>query len=148
MTRCHWCNADVDREMPNGISPHATWCPYYRREERIREGSLAKMLAYAERQQKEGLPTHVMPLSKCLACGGAMNMATGVSNGNTSAPGPGDLTICLLCGHIMSYGPDQTLRELTDAEAHDAAGDKDILKVQEIRARRIAQDRARHSKSN
>jgi hypothetical protein len=28
--RCAWCNCDPDKPMPNGISPHATYCPHYR----------------------------------------------------------------------------------------------------------------------
>lgn len=29
-TTCFWCNVDPRKEMPNGISPHSTWCPQYR----------------------------------------------------------------------------------------------------------------------
>jgi len=30
-TTCFWCGVDPRKEMPNGISPHSTWCPQYRR---------------------------------------------------------------------------------------------------------------------
>lgn len=29
-TTCFWCGVNPRKEMPNGISPHSTWCPQYR----------------------------------------------------------------------------------------------------------------------
>lgn len=134
MTACSWCGADVDREMPNRISPHATWCPHYRKPPPPpNPATLAEMAAYATRQTKAGIPTFVTPENKCLACGYAMNMARGLSS-DTTKPGPGDVSVCLNCGHLMGFNPDLTLRELSDEEAHDIAGDKDLLRAQAARA--------------
>jgi hypothetical protein len=28
---CPWCGHDKERDMPEGVSPHSTWCVHYRR---------------------------------------------------------------------------------------------------------------------
>lgn len=135
MALCHWCDAE----------PHETWCPYYRRAERISSSDPVARAKWAEQSTKDGLPTYITSNTHCLACNAGMDMATGLTGDNK--PESGDITVCLLCGHIMSFTADATLRELTDAEARDVADDPDILKIQKIRERLIAEDRARHRKS-
>ena len=46
------------------------------------------------------------------------------------APKPGDVTICLDCGHIMAFAADMTVRPLTDDEIVEVAGDPEVLQVQ------------------
>jgi hypothetical protein len=72
------------------------------------------------------------PICKCLACG---YLVDSVSNLTTDErkPQPGDISICLMCGHLMGFNLDLTVRELTDAEMYAAAGDKRILEIQKAR---------------
>lgn len=51
-------------------------------------------------------------------------------------PTPGDITVCIYCGHIMAFADDLSFRELTGEEIHDIAGDERILDIQ--RARQMA----------
>jgi len=44
-------------------------------------------------------------------------------------PSDGDLTVCLYCGHLMVFGPNLSLRELTSDEMRDAAGNPEVLKA-------------------
>jgi len=46
---------------------------------------------------------------------------------------PGDISICMYCGHLMAFANDLTKRELTDEEAHAIAGDPRILALQRAR---------------
>lgn len=51
------------------------------------------------------------PVSPCPSCGAKNNAASG-----TGTPGPGDVSICLYCGHISLFADDLTLRPATDEE--------------------------------
>jgi hypothetical protein len=53
-------------------------------------------------------------------------------------PRPGNISVCIDCGHIMAFADDLTLRNLTDAEMIEIAGDKRILALQ--RARKMLAD--------
>lgn len=46
-------------------------------------------------------------------------------------------TVCIVCGHVMGFNADGTIRPLTDAEMVQIAGDRRMLAIQ--RARQIAQ---------
>ena len=48
-------------------------------------------------------------------------------------PKPGDITLCIYCGHIMAFADDMGFRELTGEEMHAIAGDERILKIQRAR---------------
>jgi len=39
----------------------------------------------------------------------------------------------MYCGHLMAFDENMMLRALTDAEAHDVAGNETILELQKIR---------------
>lgn len=80
---------------------------------------------------------HKVAMSSCIACNYAMDGALGI--GSEDSPAPGDLTICLRCGHLMSYSDELKLRELTDKEAYEAAGDKLVLAAQKARGKALAQ---------
>jgi hypothetical protein len=74
--------------------------------------------------------------NNCTACGVYLDSATNVRGyklDEEMMPKPGDITVCIKCGHIMAFGDNLELRELTNQEAHDAAGDPDILAIQEAR---------------
>ena len=62
-----------------------------------------------------------------------MDMATCV--GSDSRPKPGDFTVCIRCGHIMIFGDDLRLRELTRDQMHAIAGDERLLAIQRARAK-------------
>lgn len=67
----------------------------------------------------------------CLNCGVMMDAATNVAD--NKLPGPGDIAICLYCGHLMAFADNLTYRPLTDAEMFEAAGDPRIIAAQKAR---------------
>jgi hypothetical protein len=54
--------------------------------------------------------------STCPTCGEKMDGATNATLGETSAPKPGDLSICAYCGTALSCGEGMVIHELTRAE--------------------------------
>jgi len=78
-----------------------------------------------------------VPVSTCTNCGVLADAATGVAahdHEGEIVPEPGDFTVCLQCGHIMTFADDLTLRDLTDEEVIRAAGDKRLIAIQDARA--------------
>lgn len=71
------------------------------------------------------------PISKCQACDYKLDSVSSLTE--AEAPKPGDVTICLKCGHLMGFNPNLSVRPLTDEEMLDAAGNKDILDIQTAR---------------
>jgi hypothetical protein len=69
---------------------------------------------------------------RCLSCKQLVDGATCVEGDRR--PTPGDITVCIFCGHIMAYDAGDKLRELTREEQISIAGDKRILRIQEARA--------------
>lgn len=63
--------------------------------------------------------------SSCINCGKFNDAATAV--GNDAKPKPCDVALCYYCGHIMAYGDDLKLRELTGAEMIQIAGDPRVV---------------------
>jgi len=49
-------------------------------------------------------------------------------------PSPGDVTLCIGCGHIMAFADDLSFRELTDQEIVAVAGDQRIVQAQALLA--------------
>jgi hypothetical protein len=78
---------------------------------------------------------HLMSVSPCTACGRQLDSAMVICDSENIQPNPGDITVCLLCGHIMSFCEDLTLRDLTVAEISKIAGDKRILAIQRMRGK-------------
>ena len=62
----------------------------------------------------------------CLNCG---TLLDGVSD----SPSPGDITVCLTCGHIMAFAEDMNFRALTDDEIRMVAGDRRIVLINKLR---------------
>lgn len=75
---------------------------------------------------------HSFKPSPCPSCGKSLNRCG--SRSGERGPQPGDLSVCLYCGHLSVYGDDVGLRELTDAEVVEVAGDADMLQAQNIAA--------------
>ena len=76
-----------------------------------------------------------VPESRCLSCGALHDGATGVdvSSELIEKPDPGTITVCFACGHIMALDEELLLRELTDDEAREIAGDPRIIAIQRAR---------------
>jgi hypothetical protein len=74
--------------------------------------------------------------STCPSCGDILDAATSVEG--DARPEPGDLTICFRCGHLMAFGKGLALRELTDTEVVQSAGDRRILKIQQARRKLLS----------
>jgi hypothetical protein len=77
-------------------------------------------------------PVHT-PVTHCLACKCELDAATFAGPGDHT-PEPGDVTVCFYCGHLMAFADGLTMRELTDAEMRQVAGDRTILAIQRARA--------------
>lgn len=70
----------------------------------------------------------------CLSCGRFNDRVSSVGD-EDRAPGPGDITICITCGHIMAFAEDMGLRELNNEEIIEIAGDPLIVRLQEARVK-------------
>jgi hypothetical protein len=68
----------------------------------------------------------------CLQCKAVNDGATSVGE-KDETPEPGNIAICSECGHIMAYDDNMQMRELTDKEMLDVAGDPRIITIQQIR---------------
>lgn len=78
------------------------------------------------------LEIHVTAECKCLNCGKRLKLASSITT--DARPDPGDATVCLDCGHVMVFADDLSVREPTDAEVIELAGDADLLATQEMLA--------------
>lgn len=67
----------------------------------------------------------------CLNCGHLVDAVSVVGDEEPTAT-PGDFTVCLYCGHVMALDDKLQLRELTDAEMIEVAGNPELLEVQRL----------------
>ena len=74
-----------------------------------------------------------LPLAKCTGCGELVNDATSVDK-DGAAPGGGDVTICIFCGHVMIYNDDLSMREPTGDEMRELFNDPRIVEASRMRA--------------
>jgi hypothetical protein len=81
---------------------------------------------------KLGIESDV-PAAACTNCGRVNNAAT-VVNEIDAGPSPGDVTVCMYCGHIMAFAKDLSLRDLTTDEMVEVAGDPRVIAIQKARA--------------
>ncbi len=63
--------------------------------------------------------------TKCTSCGYVSDAVTSPFSGGHE-PSPGDLSICIACGHLTAFAADLTLRELTEVERRQAEADDRI----------------------
>ena len=68
-----------------------------------------------------------MKSSRCASCGIELDAARPLRA--THEPRPGDISICIYCSYIMAYADDLALRELTDKEMIEIAGEPELLKA-------------------
>lgn len=76
-----------------------------------------------------------MKKDRCPNCGKRLDAATCFTD-PAAKPAPGDLTICFYCGHLMAFADDLRVRQLTDPEMVEVAGDPRILALQRVRHER------------
>ncbi len=77
---------------------------------------------------------HEVRAQKCVECG-EVNDRSSTINGPDDIPRPGNIAVCLHCGHVAAVADDLTLRPLTDKEMCEIAGDPALLAAQELRVR-------------
>src|SRR5262252_6336125 len=88
----------------------------------------------------------------CLECGEPIDRASGAFC--DVAPEPGDVTVCVYCGHVMVFREGLVLDNPDAEECYQIAGDKGILAIQRARARvteevrRARERRERESEGN
>jgi hypothetical protein len=69
-----------------------------------------------------------VPETNCPACGKAFNAATAAVG--DAVPKPGDWTLCIECGVVLTFDPTLRPRALTADEKREAEADPRIRKVQ------------------
>jgi hypothetical protein len=60
-----------------------------------------------------------VPLSACPTCRVVMGFATHLEDDNDKKPKPGDVSVCMVCGEILSFAEDMSL-EICTAEEREA----------------------------
>ena len=73
--------------------------------------------------------TKIAPTA-CVECGHVSDVST--SFGDDPPAKPGDMTICVACSAVMTYGDDLKLRALTDEEMLAIAGDPRLKRTLEL----------------
>jgi hypothetical protein len=64
----------------------------------------------------------------CLNCGHTLSAASGFGvEPRLKIPNEGDVTACLYCRHVMVYNADLSLRNPTDEEVVEIAGDPELV---------------------
>jgi hypothetical protein len=76
------------------------------------------------------IDTYRVPGSACVNCGKGMDAASPVGGGRE--PQAGDCAVCFYCRHLMVYGNDLRLRNLTDEEVIEVAGDPELVFAMKI----------------
>jgi hypothetical protein len=77
-------------------------------------------------------PHQRMPATHCLNCERLVDGASGVDT--KGKPRPGNITVCIYCGHLMAFARDLSMRELTGEEMREIAGDERVLAAQRAAA--------------
>lgn len=73
-----------------------------------------------------------MKPSLCKACGYLLEETTDTSP-DKRLPLPGDVSLCFNCGHLQIFSDNLSLRDPTDEEIYDLAGDPEMLRAQKAR---------------
>lgn len=71
--------------------------------------------------------------SPCTNCGKMLDAASSPFNDDTPEPGSSAM-VCLECGHVMILAEDGKLRDPTDKEIIELAGDRDLVAAQNMLA--------------
>lgn len=71
--------------------------------------------------------SHKVKSNSCLGCGHHMDMAAQVAG--DEKPRPGDVTLCIRCGHVMIFDADLSFRNMNEAEQREIEQDPQVQKV-------------------
>jgi len=85
------------------------------------------------------MPKHnhtFIPEFRCLKCNYRMDCTT-EAYGN-SVPKAGDISMCMMCGHLMIFKEDLTVRDLTHEENEQAKSDPNVIYADIVRAGVVA----------
>lgn len=74
-----------------------------------------------------------VPVQDCIECG--YRIDTTANMFGARFPKPGDITVCIKCGHLTAFDFHMKQRKLTDEEMLYISGDKRLLAIQEARGR-------------
>ena len=74
-----------------------------------------------------------LPPELCSECSQLLDAASYIGDERVK-PRPGDISLCIRCGHMTVFKDDMHRRELSDEEMHEMAGDPALLKLQRARA--------------
>lgn len=77
------------------------------------------------------ISTTESPICHCPNC---LRELDRLSSLEGETPAPGDITVCLYCSHILILDEELKVRELTDKEMLDVAGDPDVKRIIEFTA--------------
>src|SRR5262245_33137345 len=84
------------------------------------------------------------PSNHCLECGYELDCAAAPGTEPRRAPQAGDLSICVACGHLTVFDAELKLREPTQAEILEVAGDETLLKYMKARMRLRSEKMTEH----
>lgn len=74
-----------------------------------------------------------LPERECLQCGKKLDAASCLAD-DTAVPRPGDISMCIRCGHLMTFADDLSYRELTEEELLEVPLDE-VSQLQRARKR-------------
>lgn len=69
----------------------------------------------------------LVPESRCLNCGHAMNAVGTADLNDIALPSPGDVTVCIRCGAVMMLDENLRLRGMSDAEMDELVADTEWM---------------------
>lgn len=75
-----------------------------------------------------------LPQQLCLACGDVLQATSEVTTSKARMPEPGNLSICLRCGHVAIFDKDLKLRNPTPEEQRKIDNDPRMPRIQRHRA--------------
>ena len=81
------------------------------------------------------------PHGQCPTCGTRLTGTTDITPEN-ARPKPGDLSVCVYCGAILTFTATMTLRLLSAAEARDC--DPDVIATVRRFSAAVRRDRVSH----
>jgi len=90
---------------------------------------------------------HELPLSYCLCCNKRLDGASAVTDDGNPRPEPGNFTICVYCSHLMVFDADLKVRQPTDEEIREAAGDPDLVRAMRVTGRIRAENEGGYTRS-
>jgi len=77
------------------------------------------------------MKSHLMPLNVCSACGYEHDAAS-IVGGSDHRPRPGDMSLCINCGHLAAFDEQLRLREPTAAEREATSRDPRVFEAMTV----------------